>query len=252
MPKKDSLHKLIHSLNSTEKRNFKLHIKTKAGLSERLFDIINEQKEYNEQLIIKKLKSSSFCKNLSQNKNYLKGLILKTLRNKNLKDPTYIVNNLISEQYIFADKSLFAEQLKAIIKAKRIANKYELFALQINLLDIEMQYLVEHNFKKSILFLDKYIKQKQKIQNKIKILHDLTISKNIIYISLKKYGTRINSEQLSLVKKEKKKYNLRSIKKLNSYTLSKTYYNILTHYYTLTNKQTNKKNQSLLIDFRFV
>ena len=57
----DALFQLIHALEKSEKRNFKLYIKRSSGNSDlkiiELFDAIDKLHEYNETLLLKKLTS---------------------------------------------------------------------------------------------------------------------------------------------------------------------------------------------------
>ena len=59
----DSLFQLIHSLKKSEKRNFKLYIKRSSAREDlkiiQLFDAFDKLKEYDEQLLLKKLRSIS-------------------------------------------------------------------------------------------------------------------------------------------------------------------------------------------------
>ncbi len=57
----DILFQLIHSLEKSEKRNFKLYIKRNSSKEDlkivQLFDAIDKLKEYEEKLLLKKLPS---------------------------------------------------------------------------------------------------------------------------------------------------------------------------------------------------
>ena len=55
----DSLFQLVHSLEKSEKRNFKLYIKRSSGNEDlkiiELFDTLDKLKEYDEAVLLKKL-----------------------------------------------------------------------------------------------------------------------------------------------------------------------------------------------------
>src|SRR3990172_9944564 len=79
----DQLHKLIHSLSKSEKRHFKLfssrHTSAEDNKYVRLFDLIEEQKEFDEELLYKKLKEDPILNNFSIAKNRLYESVLRSL-----------------------------------------------------------------------------------------------------------------------------------------------------------------------------
>jgi hypothetical protein len=83
MVKKEQLFVLIRSLSKAEKRYFKLFCKQTTTESNylKLFEAMDLQKEYDEKAIKKKFANQEFCKQLHVTKNYLRQLILKSLRN---------------------------------------------------------------------------------------------------------------------------------------------------------------------------
>ena len=78
---KDDLFLLIHSMSKAEKRYFKLSSSFQGGNKSylRLFDVIEKQKEYDEERIRKKFSGEAFAQKLSSYKHYLFNLILETL-----------------------------------------------------------------------------------------------------------------------------------------------------------------------------
>lgn len=87
MKKNDQLFQLIKSLSKSEKRYFKLFagINAKESTYMVLFDAIDKLAEYDEDEIRKKCHGQAFLKQLSVTKNYLFGMIIKALKNYEVK-----------------------------------------------------------------------------------------------------------------------------------------------------------------------
>lgn len=81
---KAELYELIQTLSGTEKRYFRLnvnrHKKDSASHSWELYEVLLGMEEYNEELLRSRLKDASFLPQLAFYKNYLKKLILRSLR----------------------------------------------------------------------------------------------------------------------------------------------------------------------------
>ncbi len=129
MIKKEELHSLVHSLSKSEKRYFHLFCTREAsgGNYLRLFDAIASQEDYDEAQIRRKFHSEKFLDQLHVTKNYMKRLILKSLRNfhagisreAELKD---IFRNL----EILFNKELYQLCETELKRAEAIAGKYEI------------------------------------------------------------------------------------------------------------------------------
>ncbi|HHG85707.1 MAG TPA: hypothetical protein ENJ82_13245, partial [Bacteroidetes bacterium] len=80
MKTQDDLYQLVTSLSRAEKRYFKIyanrHVIGKQNKYVMLFDLLDRQKSYDANLLRKKYPGS----NLSSDKNYLKKLLLKSMR----------------------------------------------------------------------------------------------------------------------------------------------------------------------------
>ena len=79
MIKKDKLFSLVKSLSKSEKRHFKLFAARQNGGRNylKLFNAVEEQECYSEQLIKSKFAGENFTNQLHVTKNYLYKLILK-------------------------------------------------------------------------------------------------------------------------------------------------------------------------------
>lgn len=239
MPKEDHLFNLIASLDKAERRYFKISSSRSSNKNEstyiEMYDVLSKQKIYDETALINKLSTPSFIKNLAQNKKYLKGLILKSLREKYKKSPTDIVNELLKDQDVLGKKMLFLDRQKKLQKAKEIAVKYELFDLNISILDIEMKLLLIVDFNKSQLLFDEYIQSKELLTLKFSLLSRLNISLIKVYSLMLKYNKKIDSEQLSFIQKEFELYNEKEILDLDSFNIKYIYFQFLDSYYALKN-----------------
>lgn len=125
----DPLFILTRSLSRNEKRYFKVFCgKEKGGANYlKLFDAIDKQKVYDEAAIKQKFKNEAFVKQLHVTKNYLRKLILKSLRdfhagiskNAELKDALRNVE-------ILFNKELYQLGLNELQRAEQMAVDYEL------------------------------------------------------------------------------------------------------------------------------
>jgi hypothetical protein len=138
---------LIHSLTMSEKRYFKIysskHIIGSSNDYVSLFDAIDKQKIYDED----KLKTKSFVKNLSAEKNYLYRLVLKALNSYHieLNSKTKIYSNLHTIEILF-HKGLYSQARKLVKKTMKIATDGELFTQELSLNEIYIE-LVTKEFK---------------------------------------------------------------------------------------------------------
>jgi len=237
MIKKDILHEIILSLNSAEKRLFKLYVSKNNSKNDKyyiiLFDALSGMEVYSESKLIKKVKNPALIKNLPQYKKYLKDLILKSMRDIDANKTLDEVNNLMKEQEFLRRKNLFPEQWKKLQKAKDVASKFDLFHHQLNILDIEMKYLLGRDFDKSIDFYEEYSAKKKDLLYKINMLSSLVQSKNKIFQILKKYKSRVDADNLNLVAQEISKFDQDEIKNMESFEISKIYATLQANYHRL-------------------
>jgi len=143
MPKASSeqLFRLIKSLSKSEKRQFRL-ISTRLSDDQdkkflRLFDVIDQQKIYDEQKILKKIPAIPH-RQLPNQKAHLSYLLMKSLRFHETKnDSRRIVTTLIENAYILYNKCLYDDALQVIEKAKKKANEFERHELLLELIQLE-------------------------------------------------------------------------------------------------------------------
>lgn len=174
MKPSNELFDLIKSLSKSEKRFFKLQSALQSGDKNyvRLFDVIDRMDAYDEELIKKTFKGEKFIKHLPSEKNHLYKLILKALRSYyGDTSVSSILKQEIKNIEILYNKALFDECNKFLIRAKKMAIKYEKFYYLFELINWEKSLLEEAfedgQFTKD---LDTLIREEQDVIEKLRNL----------------------------------------------------------------------------------
>ena len=144
----DNLFLLVKSLNKVEKRYFKLHTARNQGTESakfiRLFDVLDSIKEYNEEIILKKVKTIKRSQ-LGNLKAHLYGQLLVALRLLHSSKNTDIQ---IREQIDFAkvlyNRGLVLQSLKILDKAKSLARANSHYILTLEILQFEKSIESRH------------------------------------------------------------------------------------------------------------
>lgn len=128
MKKKGGLFKLIKSLSKSEKRYFKLYCSSTkvSSMYLELFDVMDNQLEYDEVLIRRKFDGKKFLNQLHVTKNYLHQLILKVLRNfhgKISKDAQ--IKDILRNVELLFQRELYDLCDGELARAEKLANSYE-------------------------------------------------------------------------------------------------------------------------------
>lgn len=147
-PQFDNLFLLIKSLNKVEKRHFKLYTSRNQGSESakfiRLFDTLDGMKEYNEEIILKKVKTIKRSQ-LANLKAHLYGQLLVSLRLLHSSKNTDIQ---IREQIDFAkllyNRGLVLQSLKILDKAKMLAKENSHYILTLEILQFEKSIESRH------------------------------------------------------------------------------------------------------------
>jgi hypothetical protein len=124
----DFLFQLIHSLQKSEKRNFKLYIKRSSGKQDlkiiQLFDAIDKLNEYDEKVLLKKLPDVTKSQ-LANLKTHLYKELLASLR---LIKSTDSIDMQLHEQLDYArilyNRGLYLQSLKILEKVKEMSQTY--------------------------------------------------------------------------------------------------------------------------------
>ncbi len=146
----DDLYLLIKSLNSSEKRYFRLFAdrqgsgKSKSYL--KVFDLIDGQEViYDEHLLKKKLKVKAEIEMLPRVKVYLHDMIMKSMRlYRSEKDVATEVFDLIQDELFYTEKGLIGMRAKTMKRAKELAYTHDLMYLLLAIIQRERVYALKY------------------------------------------------------------------------------------------------------------
>lgn len=144
----DTLFQLIHSLEKSEKRNFKLYIKRNSSKEDlkiiKLFDAMDKLSEYDEKALLKKLPSIEKPQ-LSNLKTHLYKQVLASLR---LLKTSENIDLQLHEQLDYArilyNKGLYLQSLKILDKLKEFARYYNQDSFLIQVISLEKKIETLH------------------------------------------------------------------------------------------------------------
>jgi hypothetical protein len=144
----DTLFQLIHSLEKSEKRHFKLYI-TRSSAKEdlkivKLFDALDKLADYDEKMLLKKLPGIEKPQ-LSNLKSHLYKEILASLRLLKSADSIDLqLNEQFDYAHILYKKGLFVQSLKILDRAKEIAKAHQKFNVLIQVISLEKRIEALH------------------------------------------------------------------------------------------------------------
>lgn len=141
------LYDLVHTLSKSEKRYVKVMSGTKDNDYIHLMDALLAQKTFDESQLVKNNKGANFLKHLPVNKRYLYELLLKSLAQFGQKAQKDKVLERIEASNVLIKKGLFAAALGELKKGYKIAEKHELFELQILLSNTQKKLLYQQQSK---------------------------------------------------------------------------------------------------------
>ena len=144
----DTLFQLIHSLEKSEKRHFKLYIKrssTKEDLKiVQLFDALDKLNDYDEKSLLKKLPGIEKPQ-LSNRKTHLYKQILASLRLLKSADSIDLqLNEMFDYAHILYKKGLFQQSLRLLDRAKETAKANQKFNFLVQVLALEKRIETLH------------------------------------------------------------------------------------------------------------
>lgn len=198
------LYKLIKSLTKAEKRYFKLFVTRHTADSSKnnyqiLFDAIDKQNEYNEELLLKSLKNHLFINKFSIAKARLYDTILKSL------DAYYAeksINKLIQSEIHFIEilfnKSLYKQCAKRIVSAKKLAVKHDLKVPLKVIIDLEKKLIEKDNYSRIQLSeIEKLIKTEKQTLSAISLEADLWELKSKLFQQINTKGRARNKSEVA-------------------------------------------------------
>lgn len=144
----DILFHMVHSLEKSEKRHFKLYIKRSSAREDlkivRLFDALDKMQEYDEKLLLKKLPGISKTQ-LANLKNHLYKQLLASLRLLKTADNIDLqLSEHLDNARILYNKGLKIQALRILEKAKELARVNQKFNTLVQLLSLEKKIETLH------------------------------------------------------------------------------------------------------------
>ena len=150
VPSKD-LFILIHSLNKSEKRYFRLFAARQAGEKNylKLFDAIDLQEEYDERKVMEEVRHENLSRRFASAKNYLYGLILKSLRGYHENSSvSQEIRSSFSSVYILFSKGMFEQAMKILKSVKKTIDKYQKIAFTPEAILLQKNIMLALGFQK--------------------------------------------------------------------------------------------------------
>ncbi len=197
------LFNLIKSLSKSEKRFFKLSSSLQSGDKNylKIFDVIEKQKEYDEEAVKNTFKGSTFVKHFPSEKNHLYKLILKSLRNYHSDHSvSSILRQEIKNIEILYKKALYKECTKFVARAKKMAISHEKFYYLFELITWEKTLMEEAfesgNFGKD---LDAIIKEEEEVIAKLRNLAEYMVLYSRINYVFRSGGFARNAKEKEIV-----------------------------------------------------
>lgn len=144
----DTLFQLVHSLEKSEKRHFKLYIKRSSANQElkivQLFDVLDKLPEYDEALVLKKMKGITKIQ-LTNLKTHLNKQLLASLRLLKLGENVDLqLSEHLDEARILYNKGLKIQALRILEKAKELARANQKFNTLVQILSLEKKIETLH------------------------------------------------------------------------------------------------------------
>lgn len=203
MKPSNELFYLIKSLSKSEKRYFKLSSALQQGDKNylKLFDMIESQKEYDEEEIKNTFAKSVFIKHLPSEKNHLYNLLLKSLRNfhSDRSAASQLQENIKNIQILY-DKALYKECSKIVRKSKRIAYDHEEFYFLLELINWE-RMLVEEGYARGKFNknIDELVAEEEEVLEKLRNLAEYQILYSKVNYVFRKGGYTRNEHEKQMV-----------------------------------------------------
>ncbi len=144
----DTLFQLVHSLEKSEKRHFKLYIKRNSSKEDlkivQLFDALDKMSEYDDKLVLKKLPGTEKPQ-LSNLKTHLYKQLLASLRLLKRADNLDLeLNEQLDYARILYYKGLYLQSLKILDKVKEAAHLYHQDTILIQVISLEKKIETLH------------------------------------------------------------------------------------------------------------
>lgn len=248
------LFELIQNLSPSEKRYFKVYVSRNSIRDSsnylNLFNLIAQQKHYDEFALKKQLENTSLASQFSVTKHYLYQQILKSLELYHYNKTTdRKLRSLENQLEVLFEKGLYSQSQKLLTKALSLAKEHEKH-LHIIELSLWQSRIMMKEFEHKDL--EKQLKNNYDIINKsqehLQSLTDLNFLDNKMLILIKKHGIVRNEQD---EKPYKKIYQLPSVQDFSGNTFWELYfYHHLKslYYYTTGEYEKSYSSRKALLD----
>jgi hypothetical protein len=199
----DALFQLIHSLQKSEKRNFKLYIKRNTSSEDlkivQLFDALDKMNDYDEAILLKKTKGIQ-KKQLSNIKAHLYKELLSSLR---LLESEQNIDIQLHEQLDYArilyNKGLYLQSLKILDKIKETAKANNQVSLLVQVIFLEKKIEALHITRSMQDRADQLTSEADKVNQRLLLITQLSnLSLQLYSWYIKRGHTRTDKEEAEL------------------------------------------------------
>ena len=217
----DILFQLVHSLEKSEKRHFKLYIKRSSAKQDlkiiQLFDALDKLDEYDDKLLLKKMPGISKTQ-LANLKNHLYKQLLASLR---LLKTTDNIDLQLSEHLdnarILYNKGLKIHSLRILEKAKELARANQKFNTLVQLLSLEKKIETLHITRSSTDKTKQITEEALEISGHIDRVTRLSNLALLLYRWFVMYGHARNEQDEKELKTFFKNYLPADVEKVNGF-----------------------------------
>jgi len=193
-------------MNKPEKRYFKIYAsRHSSGKNNylKLFEVMDEQADYSEEAILKKLHKEPFIKKFSIAKARLFDTVLRSLDAFHANSS---IDAQLKRQLHFAEilykKSLYDQCARMLDNAKRLATKHEKHSMLLEIFHWEKKLIEKDNYSgHEEEDLQKLLMEDARIAERIKNFNDYWNIKSRLFVLLNKKGKVRNNEELKKFKK---------------------------------------------------
>lgn len=200
----DALFQLIHSLQKSEKRNFKLYATRNSGNDElkiiQLFDALDKMNDYDEAFLLKKNPSIK-KQQLSNMKAHLYKELLKSLR---LLESEQNIDIQLHEQLDYArilyNKGLYLQSLKILDKIKEVARAHNQVSMLVQVIFLEKKIELLHITRSMQDRADQLTLQADKVNERLLMITKLSnLSLQLYSWYIKNGHTRDEKSEATLI-----------------------------------------------------
>jgi tetratricopeptide (TPR) repeat protein len=189
------LHELISSMSRSEKRYFKLYIRTHASKHEQdyveLFQLVEQQDYYDEESVIVKLEKSGPIQRFAVLKHRLFEKILDALESyQRSKDEGMRLRHEINRANVLLKRGMHKVGLSVLCKVEEAALRIEAFetAIEARALYVRCEDIQGHDRRNNLKDIDQVLKS-------IKHEHELIELRNRLQLILREHGRTANGKE---------------------------------------------------------